>query len=182
LAPRLVGHPFSAPVIVALLAAAVGLTLFLFWKRPKIGSTRSNVFTMWVVAAICPTFALQAGVIAAEARMEVGRDLYDSVPELRRHIEPNTTIATIGGVCIGPTGRPSASDAPYLYYWLDRKGFSICREKQSLQAVREVAAKGVSYLVAEKDAVAHAPGFEQDLKRAFPLVTESTRVWLFRLK
>jgi hypothetical protein len=69
-----------------------------------------------------------------------------------------------------------------MFYWLDRKGFNICVEQQSVAALRLLAERGARYFVAEKDALKQKPGFEMELRAAFPLVAECDEAYLFQLK
>lgn len=89
-------------------------------------------------------------------------------------------ILTSGGACADYSGHEAAYNDPHMFYWLDRKGFSICTGEQSMAKVREFVKRGARFFVAEKDAVRTAPGFEDDLK-GFRLISSCNTAWLFDL-
>ena len=93
----------------------------------------------------------------------------------------NVLIAASGGACVDPTGFPVAYNASYMFYWLDRKGFNICIERQSIAALNILRARGARYFVAEKSVLKLSPGFYEELKRNFPLIEECNDAYLFEL-
>jgi 4-amino-4-deoxy-L-arabinose transferase-like glycosyltransferase len=94
----------------------------------------------------------------------------------------NTLMLASGGVRKDPTGYPVAYNAPEMFYWLDRKGFNISVEDQSLGAVRSFAQRGARYFVADKARLKEKPGFEAELLREFPLIRQCGGELLFELK
>ena len=84
-------------------------------------------------------------------------------------------------MCRDEYGKPVAYNASYFFLWLDRKGFNLCEEEHSVEAVRALGAQGARYFIAEKEVVARKPGLEQELKAAFPLVEECQAAWVFQL-
>ena len=48
-------------------------------------------------------------------------------------------------------------------------------------AIRRLAARGARYFIAEKDAVALAPGFEAALKSRYVLRDDCETAWLFEI-
>jgi hypothetical protein len=59
-----------------------------------------------------------------------------------------------------------------MFYWLGRKGFSICVEDQTLGKVREFSTGGATYFIAQRSHLNDAPGFEAALRENFALVSE----------
>jgi len=90
-------------------------------------------------------------------------------------------IVASGGICTDPDGYPVAYNAPYMFYWMDRKGFNICEGEQSIEALRALEQRGARYFVAEKYALDQKPGFETELRRSFPLVSDCKTALLFQL-
>jgi 4-amino-4-deoxy-L-arabinose transferase-like glycosyltransferase len=94
----------------------------------------------------------------------------------------NTLIATSGGICFDAGGHRVANDAPNMFYWLDRKGFTTCEGHESLSELKAFAARGARYYIADKASVAEQPGFASELLSSFPLIAECGSAWLFDLK
>jgi 4-amino-4-deoxy-L-arabinose transferase-like glycosyltransferase len=103
------------------------------------------------------------------------REFAPAIPE-------NVLIATSGGACNDPTGFPVAYNSSYMFYWLDRKGFNVCEEHQSIAELNLLAAKGARYFIAEKGALKKKPGLDGELRRTFPLIKECSDAYLFELK
>lgn len=97
-------------------------------------------------------------------------------------IPDNVLIAASGGQCVDPTGFPVAYNSSYMFYWLDRKGFDICVEQQSVAALKLLSERGARYFIAEKSALKMKPGFETELRQTFPLLMECEDAYLFQLK
>jgi 4-amino-4-deoxy-L-arabinose transferase-like glycosyltransferase len=97
-------------------------------------------------------------------------------------LAPNALIVTSGGICFDPGGHRVANDAPNMFYWLDRKGFTTCEGHESLAELNSLAARGARYYIADKASVTQQPGFEAELRKAFPVVAECDTAWLFDLK
>ena len=81
-------------------------------------------------------------------------------------------ILASGGKCFDDDGYPVAYNASFMFYWLERKGFNVCAEEQSVEKVKEFAAKGAKYFVAQKSFVNEKADFAAELKQNFPLVAE----------
>jgi hypothetical protein len=75
-----------------------------------------------------------------------------------------------------------ANDAPNMFYWLDRKGFTTCEGHESIAQLRSLAARGARYYIADKASVAQQPGFESELRRSFPVLVDCAAAVLFELK
>jgi hypothetical protein len=69
-----------------------------------------------------------------------------------------------------------------LFYWLDRKGWNIPADGQTIGAVRDFVSRGASYFLAERDALGRTPGFEAALRSAYLLLAECPEAMLFQLK
>lgn len=91
-------------------------------------------------------------------------------------------ILVSGGRCFDEQGFPVAYNASFMFYWLDRKGFNICVEAQSLERVKEFAAAGAVYFVAQKDFLAEKPNLEYELRQNFAIAAECEEMILFDLE
>jgi hypothetical protein len=129
------------------------------------------------------TFLYQAKEVREEfqARAEEG-SYYACAQSFAPAIPAQVLILASGGPCSDPTGYPVAYNSSYMFYWLDRKGFNICVEQQSVAALRLLAERGARYFVAEKSALRQKQGFEEELRGAFPLVAECNEAYLFQLR
>ena len=171
-ADRITGVPLLPAAVIAGLALIAALVAFAFCK----GSVS------WGVALLLSAgLFFEGAIVAVQLRYGTGRERYVCAQRFAPLVPAGTLIAASGGFRIGPTGRPAASDAPYMFYWMDRKGFSIANEDQSVASLERVATRGARYFVAEKDAVATAPGFETALKGRYKLVDECSTAWLFEI-
>ncbi len=90
-------------------------------------------------------------------------------------------IVVSGGNCIDAKGYQLAYNASYMFYWLDRYGWNTCVEEQTATKMREFAAKGGKYLVAEKRYMKDKPGFEDEIKAAYPMLADSADFSLYEL-
>jgi len=78
-------------------------------------------------------------------------------------------------------GNTSATNAPYFFFWLDRKGFSLPDSAQSLEALETLRRRGAHYFVAEPPRLAQTEGFERDLRRTYRVLAECEPAILFDL-
>jgi 4-amino-4-deoxy-L-arabinose transferase-like glycosyltransferase len=97
-------------------------------------------------------------------------------------LPPDGLLIASGGRCRDHAGRSVAGNKPYMFYWLDRRGFNLCEERQSLEEVDALIRRGARQLVAEKSALVLAPGFEDRLRRRFPVLAECDRALLLDLR
>lgn len=146
---------FSAGVVLAALIVAVSLAAFFFDLR----AIRSLFLDHHKLE---PAFA--------EAQ-QIG-------PYLRR----DGLILVSGGACVDADGYALAYNASYMFYWLDRKGFNICSDRQTVAAVEGFRNLGAQYFVAQKSDLAHAPGFEAELVSKFPVTYDASDFIVFDLR
>lgn len=146
---------FSAGVVLAALIVAVSLAAFFFDLR----AIRSLFLDHHKLE---PAFA--------EAQ-QIG-------PYLRR----DGLILVSGGACVDADGYALAYNASYMFYWLDRKGFNICSDRQTVAAVEGFRNLGAQYFVAQKSDLAHAPGFEAELVSKFPVRYDASDFIVFDLR
>ena len=119
----------------------------------------------------------------ADLRPHAQAELYPCAVAFARRVPPNSMIVASGGYCFEQAGKPTAYNASYMFYWMDRKGFNVCHEEQSLGTLRSLSARGAHYFVAERKALAVAPlgEFEAELRRRFRLVDSCDQALLFDL-
>jgi hypothetical protein len=95
-------------------------------------------------------------------------------------LSPGLIVAS-GLASVDDQGLAVAVNAPYMFYWLDRKGFSIPANQQSLDRLASFASRGARSFVAEKQFLNMAPGFETQLRRRLPIVYECDDMVAFSL-
>jgi 4-amino-4-deoxy-L-arabinose transferase-like glycosyltransferase len=108
-------------------------------------------------------------------------DLYAGARSFAPLIPPGALILASGGNGIEPTGRPTAYNASYMFYWLDRKGFNIPRERQTLGDVAGYVHRGAHFFVLEKESLKYRPEFGPELTRTYRLAGECAAAFLFDL-
>lgn len=90
-------------------------------------------------------------------------------------------ILVSGGNCFDADGFQTAYNASFMFYWLERKGFNICVEEQSIEKVREFSSKGAKYFLAEKSLLWQKLNFENEFKQNFQLIGECEEFFVFDL-
>ncbi len=180
-------------VELAILFALTALLVMLLFLNRKpgedvrdIGSRYAMLNTLLIyfaIAGTAATFLYQLREIKAEfeARDAEG-SFYACAQRFAPVIPENVLILASGGACSDPTGYPVAYNSSYMFYWLNRKGFNICVEQQSVAALKRLTERGARYFVAEKGAIKMKQGFEEELRGSFPLVAECDEAYLFQLK
>jgi 4-amino-4-deoxy-L-arabinose transferase-like glycosyltransferase len=107
-------------------------------------------------------------------------DYYTCTTRLSEMIPGGSMILVSGGIC--SEGKYlNAYNAPYFFYWLDRKGYNICIEDQSIENVLAFKKKGASFFVAETQFMSRIQGFEAQLRNNFRVLMECNGIVLFEL-
>jgi 4-amino-4-deoxy-L-arabinose transferase-like glycosyltransferase len=96
-------------------------------------------------------------------------------------IPADDLILVTGGVC-RDEDYPVAYNASFMLYWADRKGFNVCIEEQSLEAVVGFIQRGAKYYLAAKSTFRSKKQLEEDLRRTYPVRAECDDYCLFQLK
>lgn len=178
-----------ASKISILLALSVLLLVFLFFRNggndELKGSRSSRLNTLVIYTAVLCLAATCLYEVRRirddfQARNDEG-SLNRCAKEFAPAIPESVLVVTSGGPCVDPTGFPVAYNSSYMFYWLDRKGFDICQERQSVDALKLLSDRGARYFIAEKTALKMKPGFEEELRLNFPLTMECDDAFLFQL-
>ena len=80
-------------------------------------------------------------------------------------------IVVSGDHCTDADGYPVAYNEPFMFYWMDRKGFNLCTAQQSLPAVQAFARRGARFFAA-KGSLPMKPGFEHVIRATYPVLSE----------
>lgn len=183
-------HIFSIPPAALLFGFGVGKLAEIFaslFKTDADFSRFERIKKLSLLLALgfaaLATFAFEAKQIRAQIlENRVKDESFACVEKLKPAMPKEGLILVSGSHCVDADGYMVAYNASFMFYWLERKGFNICTEEQSIEKVREFAAKGAKYFVAQKSIVAQKPDFAAELKRNFALVGECNEFYVFALE
>jgi len=135
-----------------------------------------------IIASTLATFAFEARQVRANVTEErVPSPGFVFAQGVKQQLPHDGPILVSGGHCRDNDGYQIAYNASYLLYWLDRKGWNICVEEQSVNNVSEYARKGAVYFVGEKKYLHEAFHFEQELRNVFAVTAETGDFVVFDL-
>jgi 4-amino-4-deoxy-L-arabinose transferase-like glycosyltransferase len=141
----------------------------------------NQILMFLAVFAIAFNFLSQGRILYQNLAYPQLNMMYASAQEFKPAIPDNVLIVASAPHCYGSNGKLGAYNASYMFYWLDRKGFNICREQQSVEKLRSFAQRGAKYFVATKGEMNAKPGFESSVRQTFPTVRETDLAVLFKL-
>lgn len=182
-------HIFSVPP-AALLFGCGAESLIPYYKDVKTSLaeklTAGNLTQAVIVAAL---WICVAATFLLDMRQNINGRRLRNVPasgkecsaEFASRMSRPGSILVSGGNAFDEDGYPVAYDAPYMFYWLERKGFVIPAEKRSAQDVQYYADLGAEYFVADKKYVDHPPSRRNELSTAFSLIDECRDYIIFDL-
>ncbi len=107
--------------------------------------------------------------------------LYAAADQFRPLLEGPGRLVVSGGAGFDETGRPVAYDASYFLYWLERFGWTIPLEQQSLETLETLRERGARWFIAEQAAVRQAPGFAEALEARFTRLSATPQATLYDL-
>lgn len=164
-----------------LYAAVIALALSGIASRPLVLATKGlRVFWLVFVISLLSVFPFQAVQISRDLYPRQFQGKFACARSFQPLIPEQSLILAVGSVSKDETGRPVAYNAPYMFFWLDRKGFDIPADRQTLENVENFVRRGARYFVLEKDALKAKPGFYEELRRRFTLLAECNEAYLFR--
>jgi 4-amino-4-deoxy-L-arabinose transferase-like glycosyltransferase len=137
-----------------------------------------------VVVALCvaATYAQEARRVKADVHPNAFAPLYADAVAFAPLLPPGDLILVSGGPSHDRLGHPLATNASYMFYWTDHKGFNIPRDRQSLAAIDSIARSGATFYIAEKDALRDAPGGEEALRRRYRVAADGAWAILLDLR
>lgn len=172
-------------LVFAITVAFVGFSLLIRkWDIAKLRFLKMKLPILLASFLVFMTLVYQAYKISEIYKFAKPAIYYtECVDDLRTIIPENSLILTSGGKCFDRTGYPLAHNSPYFFYWLDRKGFNICVEEQTIDKVKDYISRGADFFVAEKMVLDEMNGFEQELRNQFNLLSEFNEgILLFDLR
>jgi hypothetical protein len=167
-------HVVSTPSAAILFGAGASAIL----DKARAGSW------LWAAAGLCipATLAAEGYQVVQGVHPHAGQSLYACAKTFAPQIAPGALILSTGGNCTDAEGEAIQYNASYMFYWVDRKGFSICRQGQSVDSVAAFAARGAQYFIAERRLLDANPGLEDQLKRRYAAIAECPVAVLFDLR
>jgi len=175
--------PEATLLFAVCVAVAVELAMLVAGPRPRFGEDRrAGIPAMLCVSALAVYLFFSANLIGSDLSRYRNPSPERLSAEKLRPLVPSGLILTSGWTCNDGRGHKTASDSPYMFYFLDRKGFSMCIGEQSVNRVFAAANRGAIVFIAEKQMVRAKPGFEEALKDRFTLIADSDAAWLFDLR
>lgn len=161
--------------VYALILALSGVVALLVWRGPpRLGALPG-------IAAVLGAMMLFQGRVIGEYLKPRQLGAFACSAEFAKHVPAGTLIAAPGDRCFDEGGHRTAFEAPFYFYWMDRKGFSVCSERQQVDTLRALARRGARYYVATRGSLTDHPGLEEQLRSTFVLVAECRGELLFRL-
>jgi 4-amino-4-deoxy-L-arabinose transferase-like glycosyltransferase len=171
------------------LALAGGALLLLLAASESRSGSASGRFALFHTGVWCLLVLALATTWISEARGALWRirsqlsphSLYLCAREMAPDLSEPGLIVASGTSARDAKGYPVAYHAPYMFYWLDRKGFVIATEQQSVEALQDFARRGARYFVAEKPRLDERPGFAEELRTQLGVVFECEDALVFEL-
>ena len=169
-------HVVSVPGAALLIGSGVEAL-----RQLKPAAQWTRAFRVAGLASLLGIAVLQARQITVDARHWQASELRSCAEAFATVIPEDDLILVTGGVC-RDEGYPVAYNASFMLYWADRKGFNVCIEEQSLEAVAGFMKRGAKYYLAAKSTFRAKKQLEEDLRRTYPVLAECDDYCLFQLK
>ncbi|MBI4879860.1 MAG: glycosyltransferase family 39 protein [Planctomycetes bacterium] len=174
-APRLAAL-FGWPLLLAL----SGLLAFLAAIWALRGRAAGAGLLLLVLCA--PQSLLHLGLKVALARAGPRMSApYRAAREMAPLLQGGGRIAVAGDRSLDEDGCPVDHRVPYMFYWLERRGFSLPLEQVGVEELRGAARRGARWFVIERWQLRSVPGLEEALAGAFPPLYEGAAARLYRL-
>ena len=140
------------------------------------------VVVLVVIAAMFESFVMETVHVRADF---LGHRIPDPAFVWAERVKPllknEGLIVTSGGKCVDKNGYMLAYNASYMFYWLERKGWNVCVEDQSINKIHILSEQGAKYFVAQRSMLDEKLGFTDELRRTYPILDESDKFILFDL-
>jgi Dolichyl-phosphate-mannose-protein mannosyltransferase len=177
-------HTLSSPYAVYYHVVMAPCAALLFGAGAQAFAERGHAHHLWYAALALPPLAY-AGRIVQDVKDARPRDVvsaYACAQTLAPHVAPGALMLVSGGNCTNDEGEPVPFNASHMLYWMDRKGFDICREGKNADSVAAYVARGAQYFAADRSMLDVNPGMEAELRRRYPVAAECPIVLLFDLR
>ena len=173
---------FSFPAAAAFAAALGGAAFVVLRRLEPAPAGKGAGRVAWAGAAagcllVGATLSAEARRTWSEVHPRGFEEQFACAQAFVALVEPGALVVASGGA---PTIEGAqALDAPYYFFWMDRKGFSLHRHSDA--DVEAFRARGARYLVAEREFIEREPAFEGVMRARYPLLAECRGNLLFGL-
>ena len=130
---------------------------------------------------ILSTFLFQGFRISIDLHPNNYQVEYQCAQSFKPYVPENILIVVSGGPTKDDSGYQVASNASQMFFWIDRKGFSVSYEDHNIEAIKRFRERGARYFIFEKSASIANPGFEDDLRSEFTILEECEGIFLVKL-
>jgi 4-amino-4-deoxy-L-arabinose transferase-like glycosyltransferase len=169
-------------VLLLSLAAATALLPFIAkGRRQSAIFPEKSLFAYFLLICLLSISYFQSYRISKDLYPDTWQPRYECAQLFKPLIPENALILASGGESKDDRGHSHAYNASYYFFWLDRKGFSIPDEEQTVQTVKNFRDRGARYFVLEKRALYANPDFEEELSEVFTLLKQCDKAYLFEL-
>jgi Dolichyl-phosphate-mannose-protein mannosyltransferase len=168
-----VAHPGAA--LLAIACAAIATVAVLVWRR---SAAAAGTAALVVLTASAPILAARQDI--RDVHPHRFTTWYATARQFAPLIPPGVTIAVSGNYCVSAS--ESAYNSPWYLYWTDHKGFTPCIQDHTMPVIRSLMVRGARYFIAERTALTVQRGFEDEMRRTFPVVSETPVAVLFQLR
>ncbi|MDH7513627.1 MAG: glycosyltransferase family 39 protein [Clostridiales bacterium] len=148
---------------------------------PRLLTPKRKALALALAILFISVICFEVRLVARYFRSGAPNALFKCAENFRNFVPSGTMIAVTGGSKFDQLGMLRAYDRPYMFFWLDCKGFVIANEDLSIEYVRVLQNKGTKFLVAEKRDLKLAAGLEEKLASSFLKTAECEQAILFRL-
>ena len=183
-------HIVSAPLAAMLIGLLVSR---LPWQRFDLSflrqlqwrsliTWRQGVVSVAGLLLVAATVLQQARLTKWDFHPNQFAALHSSAVQFREFVEPGSLIVASGDGQLDQFGLQRAFNAPYFFFWMDAKGFTLTDEDQSVEKLEELRDRGARYFVGERRSLAKTDGFQEQLRDHFLVLSESDDAILVELR
>lgn len=154
-----------------------------FSLRPLAANIFRASLAIVVVISVLASLAVE-GVQARRALLNrrVPEPAFIWAEKVRPLLDRDGLIVVSGGNCHDKRGHQLAYNASYFFYWLERRGWNTCVERQSVAVIRSFAERGAEYFVAQHSMTRQTAGFDDAVRREYALLDETPEFSLYDLR
>jgi hypothetical protein len=146
-----------------------------------LGQTSGTIAAAIVIALGLLTVGLQLKTLRSQIFVQRTNPLYGCAQSFKPHVPDGSLIACSAPAKTDQYGLSRAFDAPYMFYWMDRKGFTVSTDDLETATLRRLTNRGARFLVVENRHMEGRQGAEADLRRTFSVKQECEHAVLFAL-
>jgi 4-amino-4-deoxy-L-arabinose transferase-like glycosyltransferase len=166
-------------------AAAMGVVLaFIAVVLVARGPRLQHAAALVAAVAVPVTALLLTRQDIADAHPRPDYTAWEAAQQFEPLIPPGALILTSGGYCSNTVAKHLATNISIMFYWLDRKGFNVCVQQQSVPALEAFAQRGARYFVANDKYVEDSTvtPFATQVAAHFPTLAQSHGWSLYDLR